>query len=148
VCLCVERSLHAPFIASRRYRVTRHWCVGDPCRGSSPEASGGLIRWRHGLHCRGMALVLLVLLLHGVAGVPLLREWFLSFGTVVVCPVIPVLWPAWHFGPCGLTWHGGPRPRGWGMWHDLALIVGIVVRIAVMYSVHARIVRIVPSWVA
>jgi hypothetical protein len=89
VCLCVERSLHAPFIASRRYRVTRHWCVGDPCRGSSLEASGGLIQWCRGMHYRGMALVLLLLLLHGVAGVPLLREWYLSFGTVAVCPVIP-----------------------------------------------------------
>jgi hypothetical protein len=35
-----------------------------------------------------MALVLLVLLLHGEASVPLLREWFLSFGIVAVCPVI------------------------------------------------------------
>jgi hypothetical protein len=36
-----------------------------------------------------MASVLLVLLLHGEAGVPLLREWFLSFGIVAMCPVIP-----------------------------------------------------------
>jgi hypothetical protein len=35
-----------------------------------------------------MASVLLVLLLHGEAGVPLLKEWFLSFGIVAVCPVI------------------------------------------------------------
>jgi hypothetical protein len=70
----IERSLHAPFIASRRYRVTRCWCMGDPCRGSSPRVSGGLIRWRRGLYCTGMALVLLALLLHGEAYVPLLRE--------------------------------------------------------------------------
>jgi hypothetical protein len=69
--------------------VTRCWCVGDLYRGSSPEASGGLIRWRHGLYCRGMASVLLVLLIHGEAGVPLLREWFLCFGIVAVRPVIP-----------------------------------------------------------
>jgi hypothetical protein len=85
----LEWSLLAPFIASRSYRVTRYWCVGDPCRGSSLEASGGLIRWHHGLYSRGMASVLLVPLLHGEAGVPLLREWFLSFGIVAVCPVIP-----------------------------------------------------------
>jgi hypothetical protein len=36
-----------------------------------------------------MASVLLALLLHGEAGVPLLREWFLSFGIVAVHPVIP-----------------------------------------------------------
>jgi hypothetical protein len=36
-----------------------------------------------------MASVLLLLLLHGEAGVPLLREWFLSFGIVAVHPVIP-----------------------------------------------------------
>jgi hypothetical protein len=36
-----------------------------------------------------MASVLLVLLLHGEAGVPLLREWFLSFGIVAVRPIIP-----------------------------------------------------------
>jgi hypothetical protein len=36
-----------------------------------------------------MASVLLALLLHGKAGMPLLREWFLSFGIVAVHPVIP-----------------------------------------------------------
>jgi hypothetical protein len=36
-----------------------------------------------------MVSVLLALLLHGEAGVPVLREWFLSFGVVAVCPVIP-----------------------------------------------------------
>jgi hypothetical protein len=36
-----------------------------------------------------MASVLLVLLLHGEAGMPLLREWFMSFGIVAVCPIIP-----------------------------------------------------------
>jgi hypothetical protein len=35
-----------------------------------------------------MASVLLVLLLHGEAAMPLLKEWFLSFGIVAVCPVI------------------------------------------------------------
>jgi hypothetical protein len=42
----------------------------------------GLIRWRRGLHCRGVALVLLALLLHAQACAPLLREWSLSFGVV------------------------------------------------------------------
>jgi hypothetical protein len=36
-----------------------------------------------------MASILLALLLHGEAGVPLLREWFLSFGIVAVRPIIP-----------------------------------------------------------
>jgi hypothetical protein len=45
----------------------------------------GLIRWRRGLHCRGMASVLLALLLC----VPLLKEWFLSFVIVATCLVIP-----------------------------------------------------------
>jgi hypothetical protein len=48
----------------------------------------GLIWWRHGLYCRGMASVLRALRLHGEAGVPLRREWFLSFGIVAVRPVI------------------------------------------------------------
>jgi hypothetical protein len=39
--------------------------------------------------CTDMALVLLVLLLHGEAGVPLLKKWFLSFGIIAVRPVIP-----------------------------------------------------------
>jgi hypothetical protein len=72
-CVSLEWSLHAPFIASRRCRVTRCWCVGDPYRGSSLGASGCLIWWRRGLYYRGMALVLLVLLLHGEACVPLLE---------------------------------------------------------------------------
>jgi hypothetical protein len=60
------------------------------CGRSLPRKQpGGLIQWRRGLHCRGMASVLLVLLLHGEADVPLLREWFLSFGIVAVHPVIP-----------------------------------------------------------
>jgi hypothetical protein len=63
--------------------------VRDPCWGSSPGASGGLIRWCRGLHCRGMASVLLALLLHDEACVPLLREWFLSFGIVAMRPVMP-----------------------------------------------------------
>jgi hypothetical protein len=49
----------------------------------------GLIRWRHGPHYGGMALVLLALLLHVQAYVPLLREWFLYFGVVAMRPVIP-----------------------------------------------------------
>jgi hypothetical protein len=87
--LVLERSLHAPSIASRRCRVKRCWCVGDPCWRSRPGASRGLIRRRRGLHCGGMASVLLALLLHGQAYVPLLREWFLSFSIVVMCSVIP-----------------------------------------------------------
>jgi hypothetical protein len=34
-------------------------------------------------------LVLLALLLHVQACASLLREWFLSFGVVAMCPVIP-----------------------------------------------------------
>jgi hypothetical protein len=49
----------------------------------------GLIRWRRGPHCGGMASVLLALLLHVQACAPLLREWFLSFGVVAMRPVIP-----------------------------------------------------------
>jgi hypothetical protein len=49
----------------------------------------GLIRWRRGLHYIGMALVLLALPLHVQACVPLLREWFLSFGVVATHPIIP-----------------------------------------------------------
>jgi hypothetical protein len=49
----------------------------------------GLIRWRRGPHCGGMASVLLALLLHIQACAPLLREWFLSFGVVAMRPVIP-----------------------------------------------------------
>jgi hypothetical protein len=36
-----------------------------------------------------MASVLLALLLRVLACVPLLKEWFLSFGIVATCPVIP-----------------------------------------------------------
>jgi hypothetical protein len=138
LCLCevssfffapvLERSLHAPFIASRRYRVTRYWCVGDPCWRSSPEASGGLIRWRRGLYCSVMASVFLALLLHGQACVPPLREWFLSFGIVATCSVIPGPVAAWRICPCSLTRRIGPRPRGREMRCDLILIVGIVVQ--------------------
>jgi hypothetical protein len=49
----------------------------------------GLIRWRRGPHCGGMPLVLLALLLHVQACAPLLREWFLSSGVVVMRSVIP-----------------------------------------------------------
>jgi hypothetical protein len=48
----------------------------------------GLIRWRCGLHYGGMVLVLLALLLHVQACVPLLRECLLSFDVVAMCPVI------------------------------------------------------------
>jgi hypothetical protein len=74
--------LACSFYSLKEVQGYKMWCVGDPCWGSSPRASGGLIRWRRGLYCRGMASVLLVLLLHGRACVPLLREWFLSFGIV------------------------------------------------------------------
>jgi hypothetical protein len=56
---------------------------------AAPGPLGGLIWWRHGLYCRVMASILLALLLHCQACVPLLREWFLSFGIVAMCPVIP-----------------------------------------------------------
>jgi hypothetical protein len=49
----------------------------------------GLIRWRRGPHCRGMASVLLTLLLHVQPCVSLLGEWFLSFGVLAMRPVIP-----------------------------------------------------------
>jgi hypothetical protein len=49
----------------------------------------GLIWWRRGPHCGGMALVLLALLLHVQACAALLREWFLSFGVVAMRPIIP-----------------------------------------------------------
>jgi hypothetical protein len=49
----------------------------------------GLIRWRHGLHCGGIALVLLAFLLHVQACAPLLRKWFMSFSVVATRPVIP-----------------------------------------------------------
>jgi hypothetical protein len=62
---------------------------GRSLPGMQPWALGGLIWWRRGLYCRGMAAVLLALLLQGKADVPLLREWFLSFGIVTVYPVIP-----------------------------------------------------------
>jgi hypothetical protein len=52
-------------------------------RGRGSQVSG------RGRHYRGMVSVLLVLLLHGEACVPLLRKWFLSFGIVAVRPVIP-----------------------------------------------------------
>jgi hypothetical protein len=58
----LERSLHAPFIVSRRCKVTRCWYAGDPCWRSSPEASGGpysmatcLALWRHGVGTFGTA---------------------------------------------------------------------------------------------
>jgi hypothetical protein len=44
--------------------------------------------WQRALYCRGMASVLLALLLHGEACVPLLGAWFLSFGIVATRPVI------------------------------------------------------------
>jgi hypothetical protein len=99
---------------------------GGFCHGSNPEASGGLIRWRRGLYCRGMASVLLILPLHGGAGVPLLRDCFLSFGIVTVCPVIsgPVASVALRSLWFDLAWRA--EASGRGMRHDPALIVGIV----------------------
>jgi hypothetical protein len=55
----------------------------------APRPREGLIRWRRGLHCGGVALVLLALLLHIRACAPLLRKWSLSFGVVATRPVIP-----------------------------------------------------------
>jgi hypothetical protein len=66
VCIsALECSLHAPFIASRRCRVTRCWCVKDPYWGSSPRASEALTgdvmvctieAWRwYSWHCCYMA---------------------------------------------------------------------------------------------
>jgi hypothetical protein len=69
----LEQSLHAPFIVSRRCRVTKCW----------PRE--GLIRWRHYLYRRGMALVLLALLLPAQACAPLLREWYLCLNTAAMC---------------------------------------------------------------
>jgi hypothetical protein len=62
---------------------------GRSLLGKQPWGLEGLIRWRRGLYYRGMASVLLALLLHCEACVPLLREWFLSFGIVATRPVIP-----------------------------------------------------------
>jgi hypothetical protein len=55
----------------------------------APRPQESLIRWQHGLYYRGMALVLLALLLHVQTCAPLLREWSLSFDVVAMCPVIP-----------------------------------------------------------
>jgi hypothetical protein len=74
-----------------------------------------------------MASVLLVLLLHGETGVPLLREWFLSFGIVVVHPVIPgpMAGVAFRSLQFDLAWRA--EASGREMRHNLALIMGIVV---------------------
>jgi hypothetical protein len=73
-----------------------------------------------------MVSVLLALLLHGEAGVPVLREWFLSFGVVAVCPVIPgpVAGVAFRSLQFDLAWRA--KASGREMRHDLALIMGIV----------------------
>jgi hypothetical protein len=73
----------------RSYKILVHGVtlVGEEAQ----RPREGLIRWRRGPHCGGIALVLLALLLHVQACVPLLREWFLSFGVVATCPVIPGL---------------------------------------------------------
>jgi hypothetical protein len=52
----------------------------------APRPREGLIWWRCGLHCRGMASVLLAPWLHGQAYVPLLKEWSLSLDAVATCP--------------------------------------------------------------
>jgi hypothetical protein len=58
----LEWPLHAPFIVSRRCRVTRCWYAGDPCWRSSPGASRGpypvvtcLALWRHDVGTFGTA---------------------------------------------------------------------------------------------
>jgi hypothetical protein len=64
-------------------------CGAILMREREPRPREGLIRWRRGLHCGGMASVLLALLLRVQAWAPLLGEWFLSFGAVATRPVIP-----------------------------------------------------------
>jgi hypothetical protein len=58
----LEWSLHAPFIVSRRCRVTWCWCLVCPCRWRSLEASEGpylvvawSALWRHGVGTSGTA---------------------------------------------------------------------------------------------
>jgi hypothetical protein len=72
-------------VQSYRMLVCGVTLVGE----GAPRPREDLIQWRRGLHCGGMALVLLVLLLPVQARAPLLREWSLSFGVVVTRPVIP-----------------------------------------------------------
>jgi hypothetical protein len=74
-----------------------------------------------------MASVLLVLLLHGEACVPLLREWFLFFGIVVVRPVIPgpMAGVAFRSLQFDLAWRA--EASGAGNAARSALIMGIVV---------------------
>jgi hypothetical protein len=76
-------------------------------------------RWRRGLHCRGMALVLLALLLHVQACVPLLREWFLSFGAVATCPVVPGPVAGVACSSMQFDWRRGPRPLRHELQRDL-----------------------------
>jgi hypothetical protein len=58
----LERSLHAPFIVSRRYRVTRCWYVGRSLLEKQPRGLGGpypvatrSVLWRHGVGTSGTA---------------------------------------------------------------------------------------------
>jgi hypothetical protein len=53
-----------------------------------------------------MASILLALLLHGETGMPLLREWFLSFGIVAVHPIIlsPIAGVAFRSLQFDLAW--------------------------------------------
>jgi hypothetical protein len=125
LCLCeafsffsrvLERSLHAPFIVSRRRRVTKILERGAILAGeAAPRPQGGLIRWRRGLYYGDMVSVLLALLLHVQACVPLLREWFLYFGIVVTCPIIPGPIVGMAYSSLWFGWRRGPRPRGAGI---------------------------------
>jgi hypothetical protein len=70
--------------------------------------------------------VLLALLLRVQACVPLLREWFLSFGIVVTCLVIPGPIDGVACLSLWFDWRRGPRPRRRELQCDLIPIVGIV----------------------
>jgi hypothetical protein len=83
-----------------------------------------------------------------LAWAPLLREWFLSFGIVAMRPVIldPIAGVAYL--SLWFDWCGRPRPQRRKSWSDLIPIVGTGHRMVVPYTASARIVRIVPVWVA
>jgi hypothetical protein len=53
----LEWSLHALLYSIKEVQGYK-MSVRGPCWGSSPGASGALIRWHRGLHCRGMTSVL------------------------------------------------------------------------------------------
>jgi hypothetical protein len=90
VCSCVSSFLRAVPACSfyslkevQGYKMLVHGAilVGE----RAPRPREGLIWWGCGLHCRGMAVVLLALWLHGQACAPLLEEWSLSLGAVATC---------------------------------------------------------------